>query len=144
MRTFPLCSRFVEMNSIIAICPNVICPDIENLLPFPYSDPYIHRGTGSPYSYISSLGDSLRPSAEDRWSVTPGRRIKYPSTYLLYWVKASVSMYCILCICKWTSLPRLTLQPWWLVGTLSWGPLECYTGAPHKISIHLFIILSTS
>ena len=59
-------------------------------------------------------------------------------------VKVSISMYCIFCICKWTSLPRLTLQPWWLVETLGWGPLECYTGAPHKISIYLFIILSTS
>ena len=83
-------------------------------------------------------------SAEDRWSVTPGHRIKYPSTYLLYWVQVSISMYCIFCICKWTSLARLTLQPWWLVETLSWGPLECYTGAPHKISIYPFIILSIS
>ena len=96
------------------------------------------------YWSCNSQLPSLRPSAEDRWSVTPGHRMKYPSTYLLYWVQVSVSMYCIFCICKWTSLPRLTLQPWWLVETLSWGPLECYTGAPHKISTYLFIILSTS
>ena len=81
------------------------------------------------YWSCNSQLPSLRPSAEDRWSVTPGHRMKYPSTYLLYWVQVNVSMYCIFCICKWTSLPRLTLRPWWLVETLSWGPLECYTAA---------------
>ena len=29
------------------------------------------------------------------WSVTPGGHIKYLSTYLLYWVQVSISMYCV-------------------------------------------------